>query len=194
MKKIGIHLLIVGSIAAILAVGVLWYLDSYTNHGGELVKVENLEGVSVAKAIRLLHSVGLEAVVSDTVYKDGVPKLSIINQNPTAGLEVKKGRKVYLVINTNKIPMVEVPDLAGKTSLPQATNMLIRRHLRVGKVIKTVNASVHTKNDEPVLSQYKSGTTTTITPGSKIERNSSIDLVVGISADYYDTSSDSTSQ
>lgn len=180
------------ALVAVLAVGTLWYLDIYTNHDSELIEVQNLDGKTSREALNILKEAGLQGVVTDTVYKDGVPKNTVINQNPVAGLTVKPGRKVYLVINTNKVPMVAVPDLAGKTSLSQAKNMLVRRHLKVGKIIKQVNASVRTKSDEPVLAQYEAGTTKTISANTLIERNSSIDLVVGISADYYDAP-DSTS-
>lgn len=190
MKKIGIHLGIMAFIVAALAFGSLKYLDIYTKHDSELISVESLEGIAVEEALAKLDEVGLVGVVTDTVYKDGAKMLSVINQNPSAGLSVKPGRKVYLVINTNEVPMVVVPDLAQKTSLPQATNILLRRHLKVGKIIKKVDSSVKTKSDEPVLAQYKSGTTETLKPGTKVERNSYIDLVIGISVDYY--ASDST--
>ncbi|PCJ66532.1 MAG: hypothetical protein COA58_07065 [Bacteroidetes bacterium] len=186
MKKIAIHLGIIALIVVLLAFGTLWFLDVYTNHGSELIKVENLEGVSSKKALILLEEVGLEGIVIDTVYKDGAKKLTVINQNPEGGLNVKQGRKVYLVINTDQVPMVEVPDLANRTSLPQATSILLRRHLKVGKIIKEVNSSVRTRSDEPVLAQYKSGTTTDIKPGTMLPRNSKIDLVIGITADYYE--------
>ncbi len=186
MKRIFTHLTIMAALIVVLALGTLWYLSIYTNHNSELIVVQNLEGKIGRDAIKLLKDAGLQGVVIDTVYKDGVPKNTVINQNPVAGLSVKPGRKVYLVINTNKIPMVAVPDLAGKTSLLQARNMLLRRHLKVGKIIKQINASVKTKSDEPVLDQYEAGTTKTILPNTLIERNSYIDLVIGIPADYYD--------
>jgi beta-lactam-binding protein with PASTA domain len=185
MKKFGIHLGSIGVITIALLLGTLRYLDMYTNHDSTLIQVENLEGLTASKAIVKLESMGLQSEVTDTVYKDGAKKLSVINQNPQAGLMVKPGRKVYLVINTDKVPMVMVPDLAEKTSLPQARNILLRRYLKVGNIIKKVTASVRTKNDEPVLAQYESGTTNVIKPGTLIERNSKIDLVVGISSDYY---------
>ncbi|MDB9882259.1 PASTA domain-containing protein [Bacteroidia bacterium] len=194
MKKIAINLGIMIAIIVVLAFGALSFLGVYTKHGSPLVEVENLEGVRAHMAISSLAEMGLEGIVTDTVYKDGVKKLAVINQNPYAGQNVKKGRKVYLVINTEKVPMVEVPDLAEKTSLPQATNILLRKHLKVGKIIKQVNASVKTRNDEPVLAQYEAGTTTKIAPGTKIERNSSIDLVVGISFDYYIPDTTATQQ
>ena len=192
MKKILINLGLIAAIVAALFFGTLWFLGIYTNHNGKLIAVENLEGISSKKALDILNEAGLEGVVIDTVYKDGAKQLTVINQNPPAGLEVKKGRKVYLVINTNKVPMVKVPDLANKTSLPQATNILLRRHLKVGKIIKVVNSSVQTRSDEPVLSQYEAGTTKDIKPGALIPRNSEIDLVVGITSDYYDEPTDST--
>jgi beta-lactam-binding protein with PASTA domain len=189
MKKFGIHLGIIGVVTIGLLLGALRYLDIYTNHDSTLIQVENLEGLTARKAIAKLESMGLQSEVTDTVYKDGAKKLSVINQNPKAGLMVKPGRRVYLVINTDIVPMVMVPDLAEKTSLPQARNILLRRYLKVGTVIKEVTASVRTKNDEPVLAQYESGTTNVIKAGTLIERNSKIDLVVGISADYYLTDS-----
>lgn len=187
MKKIAINLGIMVLIVLTVIFGIFWLLDTYTKHGDELVKIPNLEGVRATKAISALEDAGLEGVVTDTVYKDGARKLAVINQNPIAGLDVKKGRKVYLVINTDNVPMVIVPDLAEKTSLQQATNILLRRHLKVGKIIKQVNSSVRTRTDEPVLAQYIAGTTEKLVPGTEIERNSEVDLVVGISADYYST-------
>ena len=173
-------------LTAVVALGTLWYLDIYTNHGSDLVEVQDLEGKTDGDAIRLLKKAGLQGIVTDTVYKDGAAKNTVVNQNPIAGLRVKPGRKVYLIINTNKVPMVTVPDLAGKTSLNQAKNMLLRRHLKVGRVIKEINSSVKTKSDEPILAQYTAGTTDAISPNTLIERNSSIDLVVGVSANYFD--------
>lgn len=186
MKRVLIHLGIMTALSAFIAVGTLWYLDIYTNHGSELIKVQNLEGKTASEAIGALKKVGLVGMVIDTVYKEGAVKNTVVNQNPIAGLEVKPGRKVYLITNTNKVPMVAVPDLAGKTSLNQAISMLLRRHLKVGKVIKEINSSVKTKSDEPVLDQYASGTTKTISPNTLVERNSSIDLVIGVSADHLD--------
>ncbi len=191
MKKLGIHLGLMGLLLIVLATITLFLLRIYTQHDGELVQVSNLEGVKASKAIELLENLGLEGVVTDTVYKDGAKKMAVINQNPAAGLNVKRGRKVYLVINTDKVAMVMMPDLAEKTSLPQAQSILKRAHLRLGKIIRQVDASVRSKNDEPVLAQYESGTNQIVAPGTLVERNSEIDLVIGVPANYFD--SDSTS-
>ena len=180
MRKILINLGLISFLSILIAFGTLWYLNIYTNHDSVLIEVADLSGLAADDALNLLAEADLEGEVTDTVYKDGVEKLSVINQNPIAGMKVKPGRKVYLVININTIPMVKVPDLANKTSLSQARNILIRKHLKIGKITEQISLSVRTENDQPVLAQYYPGTTNPIKPETKVERNSEIDLVVGV--------------
>ena len=180
MKKILIHLGLICFISILSALGILWYLKIYTNHDSDLIEVTDLSGQNSDDALEYLKSNGLVGEVTDTVYKDGVEKLAVINQNPAPGMMVKPGRKVYLVININSIPMVSVPDLANKTSLSQARNILIRKHLKVGKLTEQISSFVKSKNDQPILAQYYPGTNEIIKPGTKVERNSVIDLVVGV--------------
>lgn len=181
MKKILIHFGLICSISILIGLGVLWYLKIYTNHDSDLIEVTDLSGKDSNDALKYLENIGLEGEVTDTVYKDGVEKLAVINQNPAPGMMVKPGRKVYLVININSIPMVSVPDLANKSSLSQARNILIRKHLKLGKLTEQISSFVKSKNDQPILAQYYPGTNKPIKPGTMVERNSLIDLVVGIS-------------
>lgn len=180
MRKILINFVLISFLSILIAFGTLWYLNIYTNHDSVLIEVADLSGLAADDALNLLAEADLEGEVTDTVYKDGVEKLSVINQNPIAGMKVKPGRKVYLVININTIPMVKVPDLANKTSLSQARNILIRKHLKIGKITEQISLSVRTENDQPVLAQYYPGTTNPIKPETEVERNSEIDLVVGV--------------
>ena len=181
MKKILIHFGLICFISILIGLGVLWYLKIYTNHDSDLIEVTDLSGKDSNDALKYLENIGLEGEVTDTVYKDGVEKLAVINQNPAPGMMVKPGRKVYLVININSIPMVSVPDLANKSSLSQARNVLIRKHLKLGKLTEQISSFVKSKNDQPILAQYYPGTDKPIKPGTMVERNSLIDLVVGIS-------------
>lgn len=181
MKKILIHFGLICSVSILIGLGVLWYLKIYTNHDSDLIEVTDLSGKDSNDALKYLENIGLEGEVTDTVYKDGVEKLAVINQNPAPGMMVKPGRKVYLVININSIPMVSVPDLANKSSLSQARNVLIRKHLKLGKLTEQISSFVKSKNDQPILAQYYPGTDKPIKPGTMVERNSLIDLVVGIS-------------
>lgn len=181
MKKILIHFGLICSVSILIGLGVLWYLKIYTNHDSDLIEVTDLSGKDSNDALKYLENIGLEGEVTDTVYKDGVEKLAVINQNPAPGMMVKPGRKIYLVININSIPMVSVPDLANKSSLSQARNILIRKHLKLGKLTEQISSFVKSKNDQPILAQYYPGTDKPIKPGTMVERNSLIDLVVGIS-------------
>ncbi|CAI8178023.1 MAG: Uncharacterised protein [Bacteroidia bacterium] len=176
-----IHFGLICSVSILIGLGVLWYLKIYTNHDSDLIEVTDLSGKDSNDALKYLENIGLEGEVTDTVYKDGVEKLAVINQNPAPGMMVKPGRKVYLVININSIPMVSVPDLANKSSLSQARNILIRKHLKLGKLTEQISSFVKSKNDQPILAQYYPGTDKPIKPGTMVERNSLIDLVVGIS-------------
>lgn len=179
MKRIVKHLIILGIITIFLLVGLHYWLKYYTGHDEPTVQVPEVAGMLSAQAQRLLGDLGLEGVVSDTVYKRGAGKLNVVSQNPTTGSHVKKGRKIYLVINSDQVPKVKVPDLAGKTSLRQAKNILKRRGLELGRVIRTPDPSINSPTDEPVFAQYRHMDSVSLTPGSLIQKYSKIDLLVG---------------
>ncbi len=188
MKQLIKHIAIMGGITLAIVLLALWILKFYTKHGEPMIEVPALEGKSSTEAISSLQSLGLNYEVVDTVYKDGAKKLSVINQNPNSGLEVKKGRRVYLVINSDQIPMVEIPDLAGKTSLVQAKSILSRQGLKLGKVIERPCDFVRSRADEPVIAQYAHGDSSNLSPGSLIERNSLVDLVICVPMAQRDSS------
>lgn len=112
---------IIGMIVFIflLIYGVLWGLDNYTQHGYS-VKVPNLKDKSVAEASDLLKSKELEYAVVDSDYVKTIAPGRILDQNPAQGQRVKKGRVVYLTINSLSIPLMTVPDVADNSSLRQA--------------------------------------------------------------------------
>ena len=163
---------------------MLLFIHTYTKHSQELVKVPEIEGLRIDKAVRVLENGGFNYEITDTVFRDGVPLLSIIDQIPEAGFEVKSGRKVYLVLNAEQIPDVEMPDLAGKTSFTQAERILKNRGIRVGQKIERQLAGIMDAASEPVLEQRYPNSDKQIPSGTKIERNSTIDLVVGVMIKY----------
>lgn len=152
----------------------------YTGHGKENVSVPQIEGLRIDKAIELIESQGFKYEITDTVYRDGMPLMTIIDQNPEADFKVKKGRKLYLVLNTDAIPKVPMPDLAGRSSLKEAIQLLKIRGLELGRTIERPDGSVMDESSKPVLDQYLAGDTVTIAAGTQIERHTKIDLVVGV--------------
>src|SRR6056300_426225 len=129
-------LLFIGLLTVALVGGTLVFIHYYTKHNDALVQVPSVEELRIDKAIRVLEDGGFTYEISDTVFRDGVKLNSIVDQIPEAGFEVKKGRKVFLVVNASEVPDVEMPDLAGKASFSQALRILENRGLKLGKRIE----------------------------------------------------------
>ena len=67
-----------------------------------------------------LKEKGLIAVIADSTYSKTAEPGAILDQSPTSGSEVKSGRIIYLTINLNGEPLVELPDLINNSSLREA--------------------------------------------------------------------------
>jgi len=189
MKKILKHLFFIAlSLGAVLLL-ILLSLKFYTRHG-QMQNVPDVVEMRSDKAMRLLESEGLIPVIVDSVFAENFPRLGIVDQNPDSGAEVKKGRKIYLVVNSLDVPMVEMPDIAGKSSLRQAKNQLAVVGLRVGEIIERPDPTVQTEFDQPVLEQLFEDER--ILPGSPVKKFSEIDLVVGKMIENKDSTSAET--
>lgn len=173
-------LLFIGLTTAVLIIAMFFFLNFYTHHDKALTEVPDLDGIRVDKALRILEDGGFQYVITDTIYRDGKPLLSIIDQNPSAGEEVKHGRIIYLKLNSKEVPDVEMPALAGKTSYKQAVRLLGNRGLDIGTKIKRPDPHIKDPDSEPVLEQRLHGDSTAISPGTKLKRHTRIDLVVGV--------------
>lgn len=178
LKTLSKHFLMMALI--LVGLGVIFYflLSAYTRHNQIPVEVPNVEELRIDKAIRLLEDHGLSYAVTDTVYREGIELMSIVSQNPESGMKVKKGRKIYLVINAEDLPMVEMPDLAGKTSFQLAVKILKSKGLELGERIERPDPSIQSAENEPVLEQRLSGQSEEIAPGTPVRMHSKIDLVV----------------
>ncbi len=171
MKIFGINLAIAFGVVLLLVGIVSWRLSSYTRHG-QAIPVPDLKGMKIEKAIETLDALNLDYVVMDSAYNVEKPLNSILEQNPKAGSKVKEGRKIYLVLNASKVPTVEVPDLAGKSSLKYATLQLKSVGLVPGNTIYRpdphLNAVIGLEvNGRPVGK------------GSKLPKGTTIDIVLG---------------
>ena len=173
-------LLFIGLLTMALVGGTLVFIHYYTKHSDALVQVPSVEELRIDKAIRVLEDGGFTYEISDTVFRDGIKLNSIVDQIPEAGFEVKKGRKVFLVVNASEVPDVEMPDLAGKASFSQALRTLENRGLKLGKRIELQMSEIKDPDSEPVIEQRYAGKNEQIPKGTKIKRNSTVDLVVGV--------------
>jgi beta-lactam-binding protein with PASTA domain len=78
--------------------------------------MENFVDMNVIEANKLARKKSFNMVVSDSTFVVGKEGGTIVLQNPKAGAEVKKGRKVYVTItkfDPDKIKVSELPVLYG---------------------------------------------------------------------------------
>ena len=116
-----------------LAVVASILLGIFTHHG-KVITVPDMVGLSVREADRVADSTGVRIDVVDSIYVRGMAKGSVYKQNPAAGANVKKGRRIMLTINATVPKKVTMPNLVGY-SMRQAKAELSSRGLNLGKLI-----------------------------------------------------------
>lgn len=120
--KIGLNLLIMlGVVLAVVWCATIW-LDSWTEHGVYAV-VPSVKGMSYDVAADRLKQDGFVVELSDSIYDNNVHRGAVVNQNPTPGSKVKRGRQIYLTVNAFSPRSVSIPQLKD-TSLRQAESIL----------------------------------------------------------------------
>ena len=99
--------------------GVLHWLDTYTHHGESII-VPNVNGLPIKQAEIEFDKKNLKFMVVDSNYVKGMLAGAILDQKPAGGAKVKKGRTVYLTINTDEVPKIAIPDIIDNSSYRQA--------------------------------------------------------------------------
>lgn len=149
---------------------VLLSLSWFTNHGHYL-KVPSVIGKKVPDAIAFLEDQGFEVVIIDSAFNEELPLNSVKKQLPDAGATVKVNRTVFLNINPNSLPMVDMPKLEGLT-YRFALDNITKNHLKLGD---TSHRADFMKGS--VLEQHYKGSR--VVPGTKLRWGSTVDLVIG---------------
>jgi eukaryotic-like serine/threonine-protein kinase len=161
----------------LLGIGVLLVLFfiflqslSWITRHDQTLAVPSVTGKSYDEAKKLLEGQGFDVEVQDTVYNDTAALLSVVKQFPSADTKVKMNRTVYLTINRDAAPDIEMPKLVGQ-SFRSAQITLQQQKLKLEDTIY--------KNDfatDQVLEQLYKGQP--IKEGTKIPMGSGIVLVV----------------
>lgn len=107
------------------------FLDNYTRHGQEIA-VPDMVGMSYDEAIER-YGDDFRFQLLDSVYVKDFPEGAVYQQNPAAGLKVKKGRNVYVVRSSIAPESVAMPNLRN-LSLRQAMVSLKSVGLKVDKL------------------------------------------------------------
>ena len=155
----------------VLLVAASIFLSVVTHHG-QTIEVPDLTSMSVDQARREASRKNLRVEVIDSIFVRRMEKGAVYSQNPKAGTQVKRGRRIMLTINARNAKKISMPNLVGY-SMRQAKAELNSRGLALGKLIY-VN-DIATNN---VLKQFYRNRE--IRPGRMIETGSEIDLQVGL--------------
>lgn len=156
---------------AVLAFAFFHWITFITHHGDEIT-VPNLSNLTPEQIEDKLSDLDLDYEIIDTVdYNPAFQKLTIVQQEPTAGSKVKGGRTIYVKLNAATFTMVAVPDLIEKT-YRQAVPTLKSIGLLEGEI-----TYVPYIGKDMVRKMMINGKE--IKPGTKVLKSSKIDLVLG---------------
>ncbi len=157
-----------------LVFGTRIMLDKITRHNLEIT-VPDLTNISVDEAERIVAANKMKIEVIDSVYVKRMGKGLVYRQNPKAGSKVKEGRRILLTINAMNAKKVMMPNLVGY-SMRQAKAEILSKGLQIGRLEYVTD--IATNN---VLKQMYGGQE--IAPGTMIESEAKIDLVLGLNND-----------
>lgn len=171
MKWLLKHLLAALILVVVMIAGAMVFLDVATKHNQELA-VPDLSNMSVEEADSVAALNDMVIDVTDSVFVKRMKRGAVYRQNPAPGSKVKSGRRIALTINAVNAKKITMPNLVG-FSMRQAKAELLSRGLTLGKLIYVQDMATNN-----VLRQLHDNLE--IEPGSMIESESVIDLVVGL--------------
>ena len=129
-----LNLLIMIVLAFLLVMITFKWIQSYTRHG-QYIAVPDLHGMYEKEAGEALAAQGLKYEVLDYKYDKTMVEGGVIEQKPKPGSYVKDGRKIYLTLNSGKVPMRAVPDVADNSSLRAAESRLSTAGFKLGRTV-----------------------------------------------------------
>ena len=172
------HLVAAFFVLVALIVGAMIFLNVVTQHNRELT-VPDLSNMLVEEAKVEAEMNKMVIDVTDSVFVKRMKRGAVYRQNPAPGSKVKQGRRIALTINAVNAKKITMPNLVG-FSMRQAKAELLSRGLVLGKLIYIQDMATNN-----VLKQlYRNNE---IEPGTMIESESVIDLVVGLNGHDFAT-------
>lgn len=170
LKVLSANLLAIVIVVFITFIGISVVLNQTTRHG-EALTVPDITGLSMEDAAAVLASKNLKFMITDSLFFEDKPKNSVLDQNPSPQSKVKEGRIIYLTLNSNKAPLVNMPNLID-VSLRQAQVLLQSVGLKPGRLSYKPDIAQNV-----VLEQLYGNSS--IAAGAKIPKGSTVDLVLG---------------
>lgn len=160
-------------VVAVLVIGAVVFLNVVTQHNKE-IRVPDFSNMTLAETEAAANEAGVRVEVTDSVFVKRMKRGAVYRQNPSPGSKVKNGRRIVLTINAVNAKKVTMPDLVG-LSMRQAKAELVSRGLVLNKLIYVQDLATNN-----VLRQLLGNRE--VEPGTMIESESLIDLVVGLNS------------
>jgi len=161
-------------IAVVLTFILIWFtmtmLSFYTNKG-ENISTPDLNRLTLSEVKTLVGKNKIRFVIEDTIYRKEVQPGTVVMQNPLAGHKIKPNRVIYITLSSSMPEQVEVPKLTD-VSMRQACVLLESKGFALGNIEMRPS-----EFNDLVLEQKHNGQM--ISPGSRLDNGSTIDLVVG---------------
>ncbi len=132
-------------------------------HSRPEVIVPNLEGKSLSHALNLVSSLNLALKEETSEFDESLPAGTILRQSPPAGMHVRSGRTINIVVSKGGQSQF-VPNITGK-KLIEAQSILAGEGLQMGAVNDVFSTSIEA---EAVVSQDPSSGTI-VTRGALID-------------------------
>jgi len=165
-KKVGVVILLVLGVIGIFDKLIMPF---YVSQGSVRV-VPDVTEMPYEDAVRKLRHAGFEAKKSYYVkYLSGIDSNVVISQMPEAGLEVKPGRNVYLVLNRRDKPTFPMPDFQGRPEF-DARQAAARMELTLEGV--QMSPVTNPEDDGKVLSQ-------SVPPQTVVSSGTALSLIIG---------------
>ena len=130
------------------------------------VQVPDLQGLFGPAASARLGEEGLKMTIGDSLHHETIPADAVVEQNPSAGQGVKKGRRIVLTVSKGP-RYYEVPDVR-RVSLREARLQLEGNQLKIGQILYRSSDALP---EGAVVEQSPP-------PGTQLAFGSSVDLQV----------------
>lgn len=170
-KRLLRNLVIAAALVVVMIVGAMIFLNVVTQHNKE-ISVPDFSNMTVVEAEQAADKAGVRVEVKDSVFVKRMKRGAVYRQNPVAGAKVKDGRRVVLTINAVNAKKVTMPNLVG-LSLRQAKAELMSRGLVLNRLVYVQDMATNN-----VIKQIRGARE--IEPGTMIDSESKIDLVLGL--------------
>ena len=172
LSKVFLKTLFKASLFVVLFLGLCFGgLNLYTQHGNH-VQVPDIETLDLVSVASVLEQKELRFQVLDSAkFNPEFPPFSVIEQHPTAGSDVKKGRKIYLTVNPSGYRKLSVPNVIQITKRNAETRLTA-----VGFQLGEISYRDNIGKDMVLEIRYQGNK---IEPGIVLPKTSKIDLVLG---------------